>query len=101
MTSRERFRCALNHEEGDRVPIDLGSDVHNGIHEKAYRRLLEHLGMVDEITLYDRIQHLAVMKQEVKDRLHADTAYIFANNSSTYELKEERYERLRTYHGGH
>ena len=89
MTSRERFRCALNHKEGDRVPIDLGSDVHNGIHEKAYGRLLDYLGMTDEITLYDIIQHLAVVKQEVKDRLHADTSYIFANGSSTYEFKRE------------
>jgi uroporphyrinogen decarboxylase len=89
MKSRERFRCALNHIEGDRIPIDLGSDLHNGIHEKAYERLLNYLGMDDEIVIYDQMQHLAVVKQEVKERLHTDTRYIFANASSSYEFRRE------------
>jgi uroporphyrinogen decarboxylase len=89
MTSRERFRNSLNHKESDRIPIDLGRDVHNGIHEKAYKRLLDYLGLTDKIILYDNIQHLAVIKQEVIDRLHTDTLYIFANSSSTYEFKRD------------
>jgi uroporphyrinogen decarboxylase len=79
MTPRERFRRAIRHEEPDRVPIDVGQDYHNGIHEIAYRNLLAHLGETDDIRLYDQMQHLAVVKQSVLDRLHADTRYVFAN----------------------
>ncbi len=41
---RERYRKALNHQEPDRVPIDLGS-TGGGITEVAYQRLKEHLGI--------------------------------------------------------
>ena len=90
MTSRDRFRCALDHKEGDRIPIDLGFDLHNGIHEKAYANLLNYLGMNDDIRLYDNIQHLAVIKNEVALRLHSDARYIFANPSSVYEFKRNQ-----------
>ena len=73
LTSRERFRKAIRHEEPDRVPIDVGQDFHNGIHEVAYVNLLKHLGETDEIRRYDRMQHLAVVKESILDRLHADT----------------------------
>jgi len=89
MNSRERFRLALNHREGDRIPIDLGFDVHNGIHEKAYAGLLDYLGIEDEIKIYDNVQHLAVVKEDVAKRLHSDARYVFANPSSVYEFKRE------------
>ncbi|HEX9015660.1 MAG TPA: uroporphyrinogen decarboxylase family protein [Chloroflexota bacterium] len=40
---RERYQLALNHQEPDRVPIDLGS-TGGGIAEVAYQRLKDHLG---------------------------------------------------------
>ena len=66
-------------QEPDRVPIDVGQDFHNGIHEVAYANILKHLGETDEIRRYDPVQHLAVVKQSVLDRLHADTRYVFAS----------------------
>jgi uroporphyrinogen decarboxylase len=87
MTSRERFRKALNHQEPDRVPIDVGQDFHNGIHEVAYRNLLAYLGEEGDIRLYDRIQHLAVCKKSILERLHADTRYVFASAPSNWQLK--------------
>ncbi len=89
MTSRERFRAALNHQEGDRIPIDVGQDFHNGIHEVAYRNLLAHLGQSDEIRIYDQMQHLAVVKEDILNRLHADTRYVFAGAADGFELKIE------------
>jgi len=86
MTSRERFRKAINHEQPDRVPIDVGQDLHNGLHEVAYGNLLKHIGETDEIRLYDRMQHLAVVKESVLNRLHADTRYIFANAPAGFQL---------------
>jgi uroporphyrinogen decarboxylase len=89
MNSRARFVAAIHHQEPDRVPIDVGSDLHNGIHEIAYRNLLDHLGERDEIRLYDQMQHLAVVKESILERLHADTRYVFANAPASFELKIE------------
>ena len=58
MNSRERVKTALNHEEPDKVPIDLGGNV-SGIHIKAYKKLLEYLGFEDNnIRYYDFPQQL-------------------------------------------
>ncbi len=87
MTSRVRFRMALNHEQPDRAPIDVGQDFHNGVHEVAYRNLLAYLGEADEIRLYDQMQHLAVVKESVLNRLHADTRYVFAGAPAGFTLE--------------
>ena len=45
MTHVERVLAALNHEEPDRVPRDLGQGVATGINAKAYARLIDYLGI--------------------------------------------------------
>ena len=87
MTSRERFHMALNHQEPDRVPIDAGQDLHNGLHELAYRNLLRKLGETDDICLYDQMQHLAVVKESVLVRLHVDTRYVFAGAGEGFQIR--------------
>jgi hypothetical protein len=57
MTSRERLRKALNHQEPDRVPIDLGGNQ-TGIHKFAYQKLIAHLGIQDEVRIMDAVQQL-------------------------------------------
>jgi uroporphyrinogen decarboxylase len=87
MTSRERFRAAINHKQPDRIPIDVGGDAHNGITEVAYKNLLEYLNETDEVALYEPIQHLARLKPSVYERLHADTRYVFCSGSSQYQFE--------------
>jgi len=41
--SRERVLAALNHQEPDRVPFDLGSCTGTNIAVKAYRALRDYL----------------------------------------------------------
>jgi uroporphyrinogen decarboxylase len=45
MNHRERALAALNHQEPDRVPIDLGSTRNTGILEAPYRALADALGL--------------------------------------------------------
>lgn len=91
MTSRQRVRTALNHQEPDRVPIDFGQDFHNGINEIAYKNLLNHLGInqTEEIKVYDLMQRLAVVNADVLDRFRVDTRYIFANPKSGFDPQIE------------
>jgi uroporphyrinogen decarboxylase len=91
MTSRERFRRALNHEEPDRVPIDFGQDFHNSINEVAYERLLDYLNITDagETVIYDLMQRLAVVDTRVLERFRVDTRYIFVNPNENFEVPVE------------
>lgn len=77
MTSRERILTALNHEEPDRVPIDLGGNQ-TGIHKFAYEALVKHLGMTESYEIMDAVQQLAQPSEAVLERLRVDTRYIAA-----------------------
>ena len=73
MTSRERVRCALNHEEPDRVPIDFGGHRSSGIAAIAYAKLKEALRIASgNIYIYDMVQQLAIVEPEVLDAVGAD-----------------------------
>jgi len=77
MTSRERVLAALRHEEADRVPIDLGSHRSTGIHIGTLYRLRRHLGLEERrLRLYDVMQQLGDVDEDVLDRFHADVVQI-------------------------
>lgn len=84
MTSRERVLTALDHATPDRVPIDLGGNQ-TGIHKNAYRNLVAHLGIHDELRIMDPIQQLAVPCEQVLERLHVDTRYIRAGAPDSWK----------------
>ncbi len=88
MTRRERVRKAINFQEPDRVPIDNNGNV-SGMHETAYKNLLEYLGESDTIKITDPTQRLADVKQEVRDRLGVDTLYIGPKAPSFWKYDEK------------
>jgi uroporphyrinogen decarboxylase len=86
MTPRERVLAALNHREADRVPIDFGGHRSSGIAAIAYVKLREALGLEKRpVRVYDPIQQLAVIDEDVLERFHVDTIELgrgFAEQSS-------------------
>ena len=76
MTSRERVRMALNHRQPDRVPIDFGATRVSGIAATAYRRLLQHLGMQEEVRIYDIKQQLALPSSAMIARMGGDVVQL-------------------------
>ena len=92
MTSRERTLRALNHEVPDRVPIDFGG-FQTGIHKAAYLRLIEYLGIRDEVTILDPVQQLARPCEAVLERFHVDTRYLVAGAPDSFKGGIERNER--------
>ena len=48
LSHRDRVRKALDHDETDRVPVDLGGGPATMIHPDAYVRLLRFLGLPEE-----------------------------------------------------
>ncbi len=92
LTPRERLLKALHHEVPDRVPIDLGGNQ-TGIHRNAYRNLIQHLGIRDEIRIMDAVQQLARPCETILERFHVDTRYIAAGPASSWKGGIARAER--------
>lgn len=74
MTSRERVLSALEHRQPDRVPIDFGGHRSSGIAALAYPKLRAALGLPPRtIRVYDPVQQLAILDEDVLDRFGVDT----------------------------
>jgi uroporphyrinogen decarboxylase len=78
MTSRERVRAALNHEEPDRVPLDLGGSLVSSIALSSYAELRDALGVprtpVEVLADLDGVAHVG---DDVMDRLGLDVVPLF------------------------
>lgn len=74
MTSRERILSALDHRHPDRVPVDFSGHRSSGINAIAYARLRDYLGLPKKpVRVYDIIQQMAVVDDDVLDRFGVDT----------------------------
>ncbi len=83
MNSRERIRTALQHQEADRVPLDIGGSDVTGIHWRAYESLCRRFGVDETIRLNDPIQGLAIVSDNMRDRLGVDTTGVWLNPTLT------------------
>ena len=73
MTSRQRVRRALDHQQPDRVAIDFGGHRSSGIAATTYAKLKRALGISSgDIYVYDMVQQLAIVEPEVLDAVGAD-----------------------------
>lgn len=78
MNHRERVLTALHHEEPDRVPIDFGGIVDSTISAMSYQPLRRALGLPPTVTrVQDIYQYTAVVEQDVREALGADTVPVF------------------------
>jgi uroporphyrinogen decarboxylase len=74
MTSRDRVLAALDHREPDQVPIDCSGHRSSGMAAIVYPRLRKYLGLpATTIRVYDPIQQLAILDEDVLDRFGVDT----------------------------
>ena len=77
LTSRERVRISLNHQEPDRLPIDFGAMRSTGINAIAYNRLKKYLGMKNtETKVYDIYQQLAEPEEAIMKIMGADVVQL-------------------------
>lgn len=86
LTHRERVRLALNRQQPDRVPVDLGGRV-TSIHVQAYRNLTRRLGLqLPEPTL-DPFFSVMDPHPDLLEALGVDFRYIFLQGPE-YRRKE-------------
>jgi uroporphyrinogen decarboxylase len=74
MTSQERVLTSLDHRQPDTTPVDFGGHRSSGIAAMAYPKLRKALGLPPRpVRIYDPVQQLAVIDDDVLDRFQIDT----------------------------
>jgi uroporphyrinogen decarboxylase len=82
MNSRERVEMALNHQEPDRLPVDLGATVMTSLNVQAYRNLRQYLGFKPvEVRIADVVQQLVYVDDDVRDYVQVDVRGVNPNAS--------------------
>ena len=96
MLPRERFASALNHEEPDRAPVDLGSHPSSGISAIAYSNLKEYLGISGGHTrVYDVVQQLAQPEDDIIERFGVDVVDV----GRTFNTSDEDWYEMELPNG--
>jgi uroporphyrinogen decarboxylase len=78
MTPRECFHAAMNHQQPDRLLMDLGKHI-GSIHRRAYTRLRDYLGdesMVNENLILDRMAQTVVPDESLLQRFDIDFRWL-------------------------
>lgn len=89
MNGRERVLAALDHQEPDRVPFDLGSTQVTGIHTVAYAALRDRLGLpAVNPAICDTVQGLALPDDDLLENLGVDVRGLFPLNSHNDRVDE-------------
>lgn len=92
MNSRDRVVHALNHQEPDRVPFDLGGTGLSTIHVTAYENLRKHLMLPDQAPRIGFMaEQLVLVDEDVSERLTTDVRPVLPGLPSGFEyvLRDE------------
>jgi uroporphyrinogen decarboxylase len=91
LTSRERVILAIRHKEPDMVPVDLGGmDCSGGIHALALKKLCMHLGLHEEIRVYDVIQMLAEPPHSLLKKFRIDVVSVLRSTPPSGLTEEDK-----------
>ena len=83
MGHRERVLKALNHEEPDRVPFDLGGAAGSSVHIDKYEELKVHFGVEEQTTLGNRWVQSVVVHEQILQALDIDFRYLSTGPSNS------------------
>jgi uroporphyrinogen decarboxylase len=73
LNARERVLLALDHQEPDRIPIDLGATIVSSIARTSYVELKRHLELpVEDIRMLDYVQQLPYVDERLLQRFDID-----------------------------
>ncbi|MCL5072354.1 MAG: hypothetical protein M1308_15915 [Actinobacteria bacterium] len=92
MNSLERVLATINHKMPDRIPLDLGSMYETSIVKSTYLKLRKYLNFKpNEIEIFDVIQQLPILEDDILNFLEVDVRGIYRNPSSKWilDIKED------------
>lgn len=82
MTSKERVLKALNHQQPDGVPFDLGGSAVTGIHVTCVAALRDYYGLEKRpVKIHEPYQMLGWMEEDLKQAIGLDVDGIIPRNT--------------------
>lgn len=91
MTSRERLIATLNHQQPDRVPMDLGATFQSGINASTLYQLRKALGLEEHpVRICQLGQLLGQVEEDVMQALGCDVVGLF-NETNSYGYKMQNW----------
>jgi len=99
MNSRERLQATINHQQPDRVCLDLGATWVTGISATAYARLRASLGLPDEAPkVHEPYQLLGYVDEDVRQALGVDVVGLWGR-STIFGFKNEGWKPWKLQDG--
>jgi hypothetical protein len=82
MNSKERVLASLNHQQPDRIPLDLGATPVTGIHVLAVENLRKHYGLkVNPVRVIEPYQMLGEIEDDLMEILGIDVVGLSPGNN--------------------
>ncbi|UCC88193.1 MAG: hypothetical protein JSV81_02505 [Anaerolineales bacterium] len=101
MNSRERVQRALNHQEMDRIPLDLGSSPVTGMHVQSVYKLRQALGLDPPgtpVKIIEPFQNLGEIKSDLVDALGVDVVGV-SPPTTFFGFKNEGWKPWTSFEG--
>ena len=101
LTSRERVNRALSHQEGDRVPVDLGASAVTGMQVDTVYKLRQALGLDlpgTPVKVMEPYQMLGEIKTDLIDALGVDVVGL-GKPATMFGFKNEGWKPWTTFAG--
>ena len=99
MNSKDRLVCALNHKEGDRIPMDFGGSPVTGMHYSCVAALREYYGLEKcLIKVYEPYQMLGLVEDDLKAALGIDVEGVGGRNNM-FGIRNEGWKEWKQDNG--
>ena len=101
MNSRDRVQCALDHQEADRIPLDLGGSVVTGMHVSTVYQLRQALQLDPPgtpVEVIEPYQMLGEIKPDLIEALGVDVVPL-ESRTTFFGFKNEGWKPWNTFDG--
>jgi hypothetical protein len=96
MTSKQRVRAAIDHQEPDRLPMDFGSSFITGVHCSVVAELRDHYGLEKRpVKVCEPYQMLGEVETDLLDAMKLDVQPIFPQRT-IFGFPNENWKEWRT-----
>jgi uroporphyrinogen decarboxylase len=90
ISPRQRVLRSLDHQESDRVPLDLGGINNTSLHVKIEERLKDHLGFSGgEPEIRSVMQQVTVVDERIAQHFQSDTRTIYFEEDRPWQEIDE------------